>query len=93
MPCQGVELLSGDSADVGSWALHLAPSSDAAAAASEAAGSSSSSSSSSAAPRGGKASAAGRLRYLGMRLQDGQQLVQLKQLVMQAVVQTAQRIG
>jgi len=34
-----------------------------------------------------------KLHYLGMRLQDGQQLVQLRQLVAQALVQTAQRMG
>jgi hypothetical protein len=40
-----------------------------------------------------KAAASGKLHYLGMRLQDGQQLVQLKQLMLQALVQNAQRLG
>jgi hypothetical protein len=70
-------LVSGDNEDVGEWALHLLP------------GRASSSSS----PGPSKAAASAKLHFLGMRLQDGQQLVQLKQMVAQALVQTAQRLG
>jgi hypothetical protein len=81
---QGVQLLSGDNEDVGPWALHLRPGPSQ----TGTAGPSSSSSSSVS-----KAAASGKLHYLGMRLQDGQQLVQLKQLMLQALVQNAQRLG
>lgn len=40
-----------------------------------------------------KAAAAVKLHHLGMRLQDGQQLVQLKQLMVQALMETARRQG
>lgn len=40
-----------------------------------------------------RAAASARLRHLGIRLQDGQLLVQLKQLVTQALVQMAQKLG
>lgn len=71
-------LVSGDNEDIGAWALHLLP------------GRASSSSSS---PGPSKSAASAKLHFLGMRLQDGQQLVQLKQMMAQALAQTAQRLG
>lgn len=75
-PLQGVQLLAGDSKDVGPWALHLRPAPSAADP-----------------TKPSKAAAGSRLHHLGMRLQDGQQLVQLKQLMLQALMQNAQRLG
>lgn len=40
-----------------------------------------------------KGGASSRLHYLGIRVHDGQQLVQLKQLVVQALVENARRLG
>jgi len=40
-----------------------------------------------------KGAVSGRLHYLGVRLQDGQQLVQLKQFMLQALSETARRLG
>jgi hypothetical protein len=70
-------LLSGDNEDIGPWAMHLLP------------GQTTSSSSSGSS----KAASGAKVHFLGMRLQDGQQLVQLRQLVAQALIQTAQRMG
>ncbi|WIA10052.1 hypothetical protein OEZ85_010262 [Tetradesmus obliquus] len=78
---EGVQLLSGDNEDVGPWALHLRP------------GPSQTGSSSSSSSSMSKSAASSKLQFLGMRLQDGQQLVQLKQLMLQALVQNAQRLG
>jgi hypothetical protein len=80
---QGAVLLSGDNEDIGPWALHLLPGPTTAA--TPHTGSSSSGPS--------KAAAGAKLHFLGMRLQDGQQLVQLRQFVAQALIQTAQRLG
>jgi hypothetical protein len=76
---QGAVLLSGKNEDVGPWAMHLLP------------GQTSSISSSSSGSS--KAASGAKVHFLGMRLQDGQQLVQLRQLVAQALIQTAQRMG
>lgn len=79
---QGAVLVSGDNEDIGPWALHLLPGPTTA---------TSATADSSSAPS--KAAAGAKLHYLGMRLQDGQQLVQLRQFVAQALIQTAQRLG